>query len=82
MVDEGKIHELFSVIFAAQSAIAMHEAIKELLSIGLTEKQVENGLIAGSLQIQIDLGRIHDVDAFCRRLEDGEIIKKSLLPAE
>ncbi len=82
MADERRVHDLFSIVFSTDSALVMHEAIKGLREEGLSERQIENGIIAGSLQLQIDLGHTLNVTEICRGIEDGELIKNSLLPVK
>lgn len=76
---EAEVHALFGRVFMGEL-----ECIQDLLKLGLTKRQVENGLVAGGMQLSIDNGLTAETrrifnEFYSKYPEDGAIVMRSLV---
>lgn len=56
---EARVYQLFFDAMRTETRSAMSRCVKELEALGLTDRQIQNGLAAGALQLAVELG-VHE----------------------
>lgn len=77
---EQQVHSLFAAALVAENDIMVWGYIERLERLGLSEKQIQNGLTAGIIQLAMDLGisGVSEPVLSMMKPEDARIVMESI----
>lgn len=81
---EQQVTDLFELAFSATNADIVENCVQGLMGLGLSIQQIENGMMAGAVQMAVDLGIAEILrDVFMKfeqeRPKDAAIVLSSVL---
>ncbi len=77
---ESRVHQLFSTALSTDSDATVLDCVEQLRHLGLDERQIQNGLIAGAIQLAIEQGAQEVPKAILSMMtqEDARIVMESI----